>query len=257
MRDSQYIGRMDRDEIGVSFLAKTVMERLAARDAVGECQLAQSILTVLTEAMTNPNPAAFDALKPLLKKARVTATDLADHYFPEIARRLGCDWAEDRKSFADVSIGVARMQSVLRDVGADWASEDSERPRIGTVLLILPEGEQHSFGAMVLAGQLRRRGVSVRLLLGPSPADLRDLLAERGFDGAMLSIGCIAKLEPCRKLVKALRDGTGGALRVLVGGAVLAEYVDARAVTGADFATNDLTEALLALGLAGKGALVG
>ncbi len=254
MRDSQHDGQTEHDGAGVSFLAKAVVARLVAREVRVDRGLVDSVLAMLTEAMINPDPAAFDALQPLLKKARVTAVDLADLYFPEIARRLGCDWAEDRRSFVDVSIGVARMQSVLRDIGAGWASEDGERPRLGTVLVILPEGEQHSFGAMVLTGQLRRRGVSVCLQLGPSNADLRATLRERSFDGALVSVGSLAKLDACCSVVKTLKSRTGGALRVAMGGAVLDEGPDVRAATGADVVTNDLTVALAALGLAAAGA---
>jgi MerR family transcriptional regulator, light-induced transcriptional regulator len=250
MRDSQYEGLTDHDWDGVSLLAKTVVARLVAREPKVERGLVEGIVAMLTDAMISPDPGAFAAMAPLLKKARVTAVDLADSYFPEIARRLGCDWAEDRRSFAHVSIGVARMQAILRDIGADWASADGERPRLGTVLVILPEGEQHSFGAVVLTGQLRRRGVSVRLLLGPRQADLRMLLRERRFDGALLSVSCVEQLGPCRKMVTTLKDATGGKMQVLVGGAVLLNDIDVRAATGADAATSDLTEALVTLGLA-------
>ncbi len=263
MRDSQYDGRTGHDGDGVSFLAKTVMARLAAREpraarhARSGRGLVESIVAMLTDAMINPDPAAFDAMVPLLKKAHVSAVELSDCYFPEIARRLGCDWAEDRRSFAAVSIGVARMQSVLRDIGTDWASEDGDRPRLGKVLVILPEGEQHSFGAVVLTGQLRRRGVSVRLQLGPSQAELRTVLREHRFDGALVSVGCLDKLDLGRRLIKTVKDATGGKLRVIVGGAVLFNDLDACAATGADAATNDLSEALADLGLVEAGVTLG
>jgi MerR family transcriptional regulator, light-induced transcriptional regulator len=258
MRDSQHDGQTDHGGNGVSFLAKTVVARLAARDLVlkpnGEHKLEDSILVALTEALVNPDSAAFDATKPLLKRARVSTTELADLYFPAVARRLGRDWEEDRRSFADVTIGVARMQSVLRDIGADWASEDGEQPRLGAVLVILPDGEQHSFGAMVLTGQLRRRGVSVRLHLGPSEAELRALLRERRFDGALVSVGSPDRLALCRKLVKTLKGETGGALRVAVGGCLRTDGLDVASATGADMVTNDLSEVLVALGLTQSGA---
>lgn len=256
MRDSQHDGQTDREGDGVSLLAKTVMARLAARDAASDRRLVESMVQLLTEAMIEPDPAAFDALRPLLRKMRVASTDLADHYFPEIARRLGCDWAEDRRSFVDVSIGVARMQAVLRDIGAEWSSGEGERPRVGEVLVILPEGEQHSFGAMVLTGQLRRRGVSVRLMLGPGDADLRQLLGRKRYDGVLISVATLEKLEPCRALVARVKDCTRGRIRVALGGAVLFGDGDAPTKTGADIVTNDVQKALAALGLGVAGVRV-
>jgi methylmalonyl-CoA mutase cobalamin-binding subunit len=108
-----------------------------------------------------------------------------------------------------------------------------------TVLLVLPKGEQHSLGAMVLAGQLRRQGISVQLQIGADPTGLRALAAERRFDCAMLSVACEERLVLCAKLVKSLKDGSGGRLWVAVGGAVLDRSLDIQRLTGADVVTND------------------
>jgi hypothetical protein len=55
----------------------------------------------------------------------------------------------------------------------------------------------------------------------------------------MISVGCEEKLELCRGLVDALHTGSGGRLRVAVGGAVLERSAEVQARTGADVATND------------------
>jgi MerR family transcriptional regulator, light-induced transcriptional regulator len=249
MRDSQHEGQMERDGGSVSLLAVEVVARLIGREAKAERKPNAAVLAKLTKAMLNPDPAAFAALRPDLRRGRISNADLADLYFPSVARKLGCDWEADSVSFAGLSIAVARMQAILRQIGAAWVGDDGAGSRIGTLLLILPEGEQHTLGAMVLAGQLRRKGVSVSLTIAPEPSVLRRLLAERSFDGAMVSVGCSAKVAPCRAVVKALKAGSGGRLPVAVGGAVLLRETDIAARTGADIATNDLTEALAALGL--------
>lgn len=244
MRDSQHDGQGDRGGDGLTVLARTVVAQLIARD--GQVQRApdEELVAALARAVAAPDPTLFEALKPDLRRARIGEAELADVYFPAVARFLGCAWAEDRAGFAEVTIGTARMQAMLRQIGRDWASNGLATPESATVLMVLPEGEQHSLGAMVLTGQLRRQGISVQLQIGTRLSDLRALVAVHSFDCAMVSVGCEDKLAHCAKVVKSLKEGSGGRLWVAVGGAVLERSVDVRRRTGADIATTDAGLAL-------------
>jgi hypothetical protein len=92
---------------------------------------------------------------------------------------------------------------------------------------------------MLLAGQLRRQGISVRIEVGTSTGALRALVHDRKFDCAMISVACEEKLDQCRDVVRALRLGSDGALWVAIGGALLDRAIDVRGRTGADIATCD------------------
>jgi methanogenic corrinoid protein MtbC1 len=237
MRDSQHDGQGDRGGDGLELLARTVVARIAARDTPRVVD--DSLVAALARALTSPDPGDFETLRADLRRARIGETELVDAYFPAVARYLGCAWAEDEMPFTDVSIGTARMQAMLRQVGRDWVSNLASDLDGSTVLMVLPEGEQHSFGVMVLTGQLRRQGVSVQLQLGADARALRALAADRDFDCAMVSVACEERLALCAKLVKSLKDGSGGRLWVAVGGAVLDRPLDIRRLTGADIVTND------------------
>ena len=256
MRDTQQDGLVQRDGEGLTLLAASVVARLVSRDAKADQALNEAMLGRMMAALIGPDPCGFDALLPDLKRARISHEDLADHYFPAIARRLGCDWADDRMSFVTVTIGSARMQGILRGIGAAWSGDEEGGPRAagtlllpGTLLLVVPRGEQHSLGAMVLLGQLRRRGVSVSLRLGPSSDELRLLLRHQVFQAAMVSVACVEKVELCREIVATMRRATEGRMPVAVGGAVLLQDTAALQHVGATIATNDLTAALTALGM--------
>jgi len=136
------------------------------------------------------------------------------------------------------------MQAMLRQIGREWASNAHATRDSATVLMVVPEGEQHTFGAMVLTGQLRRRGISVQVQLGRRLRDLRALVADRGFDCAMVSVAGDDRLAHCAKVVTALKEASGGGLWVAVGGAVLDRPVDVARLTGADIVTNDAGLAL-------------
>jgi methylmalonyl-CoA mutase cobalamin-binding domain/chain len=179
----------------------------------------------------------------------VSAAAVADLYIPEVARRLGAAWEADCLSFAGVTMGVARLQAILREIGSAWAADRQGGVDGGMVLLVLPQGEQHTLGAMVLAGQLRRMGVSVAMKISPTPAEIADFVAERTFDGALVSVASKDRLETCRKLVKTLKESSKGALKVAVGGAILDADEDVRRSIGADMVTNDITRALKMMGV--------
>lgn len=241
---------------GVSSFAAEVVARLVARDAATEGGFNETLVMQFMAAVAARDATAFEALKPELKRARVSPSMLADVYIPEVARRLGEAWEADCVSFADVTMGVARLQAILREIGNTWAA-DATGPSDGpTLLIILPQGEQHTLGAMVMAGRLRRGGISVCLRIAPNSADIGHLAAQRRFDGALISIACQDKLELCRKLVKSLKEATGGQLRVAVGGAILGLGEDVLKSTGADAATNDIDLALRQIGVFRAGAPV-
>jgi MerR family transcriptional regulator, light-induced transcriptional regulator len=84
--------------------------------------------------------------------AGIRREDIADFYVPEVARRLGAAWCEDRTSFADVTVGTARLQGLLREIGPDWFSDArlGDRPPV-CVLVVVSRDEFHTLGAMVLA----------------------------------------------------------------------------------------------------------
>jgi MerR family transcriptional regulator, light-induced transcriptional regulator len=247
MRDSQHGNQGERESDELSVLARTVVARLARGSGRARRMPDATLVASMCRAVSSDDPAAYEALRPDIRRARISDGDLVDLYFPAVARQLGCNWAEDRAGFAEVSIGMARLQALVHQIGREWASNAAATPDSSVVLVVLPEGEQHSFGVQVLTGQLRRHGVSVHLQIGARPAALRALVQERRYDCAMVSVACEEKLAFCRSVVAALKHGSNGRLWVAVGGAVLERDLNVRALTGADMATND---ALLAISAA-------
>jgi methylmalonyl-CoA mutase cobalamin-binding subunit len=162
---------------------------------------------------------------------------------------MGDAWQDDQMSWLDVSIGVGRMQSLLREIGTAWAADQAGDTGHGTVLLIVPEREQHTLGPMVAMGQLRRFGVSVCLRIAPSSNELRSLMASRQFDGVLISIATKDKLDTVTKTVQFIKTSATKPMPIVVGGAVTTKVEDLAACTGADLASNDICAALEAIGL--------
>lgn len=242
-------GRASRATVGVSRFAEAVVARLVAKDPVSASTFREAFLDRLIDVIQGSDGGNLDALKGDMRRLRISPAMLADLYIPEAALRLGVAWEEDCMSFTEVTVGTARLQSILREVSSGWAADETNGTSTASVLLLLPNAEQHTLGPMVLMSKLRRLGVSVCLRLATNDIGLKQLLRERRFDGVMISLGCEDRLEAGRNLVKTLRDIAGRPLPIVVGGAVLSRRADVMEVTMADAVTNDVEEALKAFGL--------
>lgn len=253
MHDGQnaILGRRAESVLGdVSDLAAKIMAQLAAREMQTVPPFIEPIVLRLTEAVLADQPGMIEALKPEFRRARITPAMLADTYIPEAARRLGKAWEDDTLTFADVTIGTVRLQSILRDISAEWAADTGKPANAdGAVLLLLPEKEHHTLGPLVLTGQLRRRGVSVSLQLATADGGWKSVLRARYFDGVIVSVGWEGKIEATIQLVNAIKQMTRGKMPVAVGGAVLARSGGILGCESADIVTNDLDKALTIFGL--------
>jgi MerR family transcriptional regulator, light-induced transcriptional regulator len=234
--------------LSVSSLAIEVVAKLVARPVPIERSLRQDILDKLVAAVLSDDPAAGAALKADLTRARVSSTVLADLYIPEAARKLGQGWNEDCLTFAQVSIGTAKLQAMLREIGADWTADARAVAAKTTVLVIVPQEQQHTLGAMVLLNQLRRRGVSVCLRLAPKPEEIGALLTTRKFDGVMISLASQENVPHVSRIVGILRKSCPRGVFIALGGAAIADSHDLVARTGVDLVSNDLDLVLQTLG---------
>lgn len=238
-----------QDGAAVATFASQVVSMLASRSARTASELREPLIAGLVAASTLGTKDAFASLLTEVRRSRVSLAALADIYIPEAARRMGDAWLEDQMSWMDVSIGVGRMQSLLREIGTAWAADQAGDVGHGTVLLLVADREQHTLGPMVVMGQLRRFGVSVCLRMAPSFTELTALLAARQFDGILISLSTKDKLEPVAKTVEFLRTLMSNPCPIIVGGAVMSRVEDLATSTGADYSTNDISAALEVIGL--------
>lgn len=179
----------------------------------------------------------------------ISAEVIADRYVPAISLRIGEDWCEDRLNFAQVTIGVARLQAMLRDLGPTWAADEVADAFAPSILLMALPGAHHTLGCTLLAGQLRRRGYSVRLALELSQDEIADLVAKMSFDAIFISASEYESLEKLRRMVNFLRTLSVQPLPIAVGGTLLDIHTDIAPMVGVDIATSDIDEAIEHCGL--------
>jgi len=170
---------------------------------------------------------------------------------PSAARFLGELWVSDQASFVDVTVGASRLQGLFRqkesDVIARWA--DRSIPLGQSVLMVIPEYEQHALGAFVAADNLRRHGLWVHMAIGLNKRELAELVGSSRFAMIGVSVATRNSVEKTTELVDYIRSHTDYVPPVVIGGRAVEEDDKAVLRTGADFAVKTARDAIEKCGL--------
>ncbi len=256
MADTRMMDRPDfalEGSDAIQSFAARVLNVLVARSRRTSMPLRDDLVVALSEGVVTQDQALIDRTLAEFRRGCISPVAMADLYIPAAARMLGTQWACDGMSFAEVTIATARLQAMVRAICTRWGNEFSTVSGRRSVLMVVPQGEDHTLGAVVATGQMRRQGISVCLRLRPSAGEVAELMRTRNFDAAMISMANVERLEACARLVGSMRKFGAPSLPVIVGGAItLAGSLSGRdieAQTGASLATADAAEALEFCGL--------
>ncbi|MFN4099789.1 MAG: B12-binding domain-containing protein [Pararhodobacter sp.] len=201
------------------------------------------VIDLMVRSMLSGDPAALVRLKSEFRRHTLSAEIVADSYIPAAIDKVGALWHEDEIDVLAATIAFARLQTLLRELGRTWRA-DNLHGSTGSVLMVVPESDQHLLGALVATGQLRRRGVSVTVKLTSSPYELDATLKSARFDAVFVSIANRSSLESAAKLVKVAHRPGNAALPVIAGGSLPTAASKIQKVTGADLVTRDISDAL-------------
>ena len=167
------------------------------------------------------------------------------------ARELGRLWEEDRCDFVEVTMGLWRLQEVMREVaaGAPPVLRALGQPR--TALFSAIPGDQHSFGALMIDEIFARAGWQSEALIEPERRALLRLVSEKSFDLVGLTITNDCPSGALSNLISAIRTVSANPRTfVLIGGRAVNARPELVADAGADGTAIDAEAALeLAAGL--------
>lgn len=160
----------------------------------------------------------------------------------DIARHLGKLWADNKISFADVTIGTARLQESVRGFCARSArnSDFTDGP---VIMLAVPLAENHTLGAIVAAEHFRQLGCRVHLAVGLSDKEISAKVALRGYDMIGVSASSNRTVRAATDLIKIIRKAAHPGTPITIGGGG-PELQDLFAETGADHVISDANGAL-------------
>jgi methanogenic corrinoid protein MtbC1 len=151
------------------------------------------------------------------------------------AKRLGEYWEDDRVSFTDVTVGLGRLQQLVRALG--WRAESGDNlaslPR--SVLFATVPGEQHVFGLFLLEDYFRRAGWRTWVETSATCEALVDSARGHWFDVFGLSASCEVKPGDLSRLVRAIRVASRNPnIFIMVGGRLFLDQPDMVSAVGAD-----------------------
>jgi len=235
------------DTGAVTSLASEVLSVLATRRHSPDATAHEFMVTRLEAAVLDRDPEARTTVLAEMREARIPDARIAEEIIPEVARRLGAAWCEDSMSFADVTIGSARLQAMVRDLSPDDPESDSAPA--ARIAVIVPEDEHHTLGAMILTGRLRRMEASVRLFLARPDGEVLRALAMDDYDAIFVSASDGEKLVKLAGFVRKIRQALLRKTPIIVGGSLVARVRMNEGEIGADHITSDIEGALTACGL--------
>jgi methanogenic corrinoid protein MtbC1 len=188
--------------------------------------------------------AAFDYVEALLAQGLSAESVFLDLLAPT-ARHLGAMWESDATDFANVTLGVSRLQRIMWQLGETFVSETGAHDVAGeSILLTIIPGEQHSFGLSMVAEFFRRAGWN--LCTGPfaSNQELTSLIHHQWFDLVGFSISSDRRLDELKKeIVHIRRDSRNPKIGVILGGPMMIGHPELVASMGADMMSVDATSA--------------
>lgn len=187
-----------------------------------------------------PDEAPMHGIVQVLREAGVSVERLYLELLAPAARELGRLWEADLCDFTDVTVGVGRLQQLLRELSPAFGAE-VEFPADGRRILLLPApGEQHTLGASMVAEFFRRAGWDVVGGVGGSGLDPVQLVQREWFDILGLSAGHHARLDWLRECIADVREvSRNRGIGVLVGGPLFAVGPEYGLSVGADASVTD------------------
>lgn len=161
------------------------------------------------------------------------------------ARKLGEMWERDECDFLDVTMGLWRLQEVMREVAARSPADFGNLQMPYSALFSPMPGDHHNFGVMMIEEVFARAGWRSEALVKPERRELLDRLARQPFDLVGLTLARDCPSAALGNLIKAVRNVSANPrIIVLIGGRMINEDPGIATAVGADGTGADALSAL-------------
>lgn len=161
------------------------------------------------------------------------------------ARQLGIMWEDDRCDFVDVTMGLWRLQEIVRELSVRIPEDHGDGSGQRRALFSVMPGDQHSFGTVVVADVFGRGGWQTECMTECATPDLLDRVARTSFDLIGLTVTHDDNIARLPSLIVALRSvSRNPRLCIMIGGRVPVEHPHIVTTSGADGTAPDAVQAL-------------
>lgn len=161
------------------------------------------------------------------------------------ARRLGDYWESDQSNFVDVTMGLWRIQEVLRELTLRIPPPAIAGFGQRSALFSTMPGEQHSFGTLMIAECFYRAGWDSDILIEPTRSELIGKFANCHYDLIGLTVSCDYPRGVLIGLVSAIKSVSNNPdTRIMLGGRLINDNPDLIETCGADATAADAPSAV-------------
>jgi len=215
-------------------------------DALYGSALATTDVDTLCGMLIVDDRAAAVAHVEALRDRGVTLQRVCLDLLAPAARWLGEAWESDRCDFSTVTLGLMRLDHIVRDLEPEFARGVRPQSRSRRILLSNAPGEQHSFGRNMLMGFFRHAGWAVWDSPPESLSEFSTLMRQETFQVVGLSAATDTRLDAIAACIRVVRrSARNHAAGIMVGGPIFLAHPEYVALVGADATATDGQQATL------------
>ncbi len=264
-KGSQAIARLATDanreavELRLALLSRAIEDEIIPRlmlahPIAGDClslaplataQVSQQDVEAFAKLVLAPDENVAHACIEAMRTSGISVETIYTDLLAPVARYLGVLWEEDLCDFTEVTVGLGRLQQVLRELSPAFGQSNASTS--GSRVLLLPgPGEQHTFGLVMVAEFFRRAGWDVGGGAWEAGADPVVMVQREWFDVVGFSLGNVAQLDDLATCIKSVRAAAlNKSICVMVGGPLFLANPEYVAYVNADAASTDGAQAPL------------
>ncbi len=197
------------------------------------------VIEEFTQRVLGTDAAAAGEYLDLLHEKGLSAETIFLHVMQPVARRLGDLCNQDVCHDVEVTVGMWRLQSLVRDLSAAFQAEAAPVASTRSVLVATQPGEPHMLGMRLDAEFFWRAGWDVVCEFPATDDELESLVKEQWFDVLDLSLSNAFqrdhRLAAMTSTIQVARSASFNPnLRVIVCGRVFLEHPEYSLLVGAD-----------------------
>ena len=205
----------------------------------GAAQVSQDDVRAFAQLVLEPDENVAHACIDAMRTSGISVETIYTDLLAPVARYLGELWEDDLCDFTQVTVGLGRLQQVLRELSPAFGQSNASTS--GNRVLLLPgPGEQHTFGLVMVAEFFRRAGWDVGGGPWEAGADPVVMVKREWFDVVGFSLGNVEQLDDLAACIKNVRaSALNKSICVIVGGPLFLANPEYVAYVNADAASTD------------------
>ncbi len=238
-------------------IPELIAQRSGPGNRISDQGLAESIGTDRKRPITQGDIESFTALSldgetstllDFVDNCLATGSTIENIYIELLApaaRRLGDQWDNDHADFIDVTMGLWRIQEVLRELTLRIPPPDAPGQGQRSALFSTMPGEQHSLGTLMVAECFLRAGWDAEVMMEPTQAELTAKFVNKHYDMVGLTISKDCPTDALTGLIKTIRSvSSNPGIRIMIGGRFVNTQTELVDQCGADGSAADAVSAV-------------